>query len=160
MGKISEQTERDPVDGTEYIAAIQGGSNYKVLLSTVKDYILGLASSLLSQIDYSDEGTKSTGFTISLSNNAVKTYTLNTATSYDIILTTSSVRKSVVVVELIATANVTIDIYNNYMGTRQTSKWADGVELTSLSNGEIARLHITMQGLMDVSINWVKMEAV
>ncbi|HPQ35721.1 MAG TPA: hypothetical protein PK563_14605 [Tenuifilaceae bacterium] len=40
MGKISAKTERATIDGTEYAAGIAGGSNYKLLISKVKDYVL------------------------------------------------------------------------------------------------------------------------
>ena len=41
MGKISAKTDRGTVTGTEYVAGIEGGNNYKILISKIKDYILG-----------------------------------------------------------------------------------------------------------------------
>jgi len=53
-GKISAQTARDPVDGTEYLATEAGGSNYKTLISKIKDYILTFFTNktTLDKIEY------------------------------------------------------------------------------------------------------------
>jgi hypothetical protein len=168
MGTIPSKTERTPIDGSEYMAGAAGGSDYKIGVNAIANYIISLFTNK-TQLDKIDEsagglplyddvpfgglievaqlGSKSTDFTVTLDYAKIQTVTLNTATDYEITLTATAGVASVL--RMTASAAVTFTWAAGI-------KWADGVALASLASGEEVRLHITCDFTNDISINWVK----
>jgi hypothetical protein len=172
MATIPSQSDRATVDGTEYLAGAAGGSDYKILISKIKDYVLTFFSNKTQLDKISESGglpqydskpfgslvkvstvpTISTDFTVALLYSQILKYTLDTATDYEV--TFSNITAGAIVVLVITpTANVTFT-------WNAAIKWVDGDPLLSMSNGEEARVYIASDGTTNgaITMNYVMVE--
>jgi hypothetical protein len=157
MGTIPSKTDRATVDGTEYVAGAAGGSDVKVLLSKVKDYVLTFFSNKTQLDKISESGglpqydskpfgslvqvadiiNQDDDFSISLAYSRVARYELNAA--QPVISFTNITKGSIVVVLFIAQRDLVIEWNEDHI-------WARGDVLESLDDGQIARLFIASDG--------------
>lgn len=139
------------------MAFVRSGSNYSLALSVLFNRVRNLLDFATERLSYENKGATAIDFEVACKNR-IETYTLNTARTYIISIRHSA--PSVLVLELKATAAVTLDIRGVYQSGAHALKWADGEELTTMASGDIVRLHITSQGNTDHTVNWINVEEV
>jgi hypothetical protein len=169
MSTVPSKTDRDVVTGTEYLAGAAGGSDYKVLVGKIKDYVISFFSNK-TQLDKISESvglplynskpfgsliqvvastTKSTDFSIDLDYCKILYFELDTETDYTISFANIA-SGAIVVVVLKPTAAVTLT-------WDEDIKWVDGEALTAIASGEEVRLSIASDGTTNagITINYV-----